>query len=604
MFRFIFKLLGRLWRFVDFSRRLVGNLILLVFVVFIVAAILSPGNTLPKDGAVLVIRPAGTLVEQATIDPSFSFLSGETSKESVLPHLLEAVQAARNDPQIKLLAIETDGLEGGGFAKYDELRKAILDFKTSGKPVLARGEHFSQGQYYLASAADEIHLAPDGFVLLQGLAAINLYFRDALDKLGVKVHVFRSGEYKSFAEPFTRNNMSPEDREATRTLLEGLWGHVKNEIAASRKLPQDKVDLYINKPLDALKAAAGDSSLAAKNAGLVDYLSTREQWQARIKERFGNTSQSIDKHFIDAETYLSIARNKQRQEPAHIAVLVAQGNIVDGEQSSPDAVGGDSFAQLIREARQDKQVKAIVLRIDSPGGSAWASEVIRQELALTQQAGKPVIVSMSSVAASGGYWIASASDKIFVSPLTITGSIGVFGLIPEFSGTLGKLGLNVDGVTTSPLAGMPDGLRPLTPEAAELMQLDVDHIYRRFIKIVAESRKIEPAEAEHVARGRVWSGQDAISLKLADQIGGLSAALAEAAKRANLQSYTVTWPVKQVPFMRLLMQQLFAQDGSSATVATPAPAEAFVKRITHDFKSLASWNDPRHVYIHCLCEMP
>jgi protease-4 len=604
MFKFIARLLRYIWSFIDGVRRVATNLVLLAIIVAVIAAIAHPGPTVPEGGAALLVRPAGTLVEQVTFDPALSFLSGEQEKETSLPDLLEAIRAARDDKRITLLALETDSMDASGLAQFEELRAAIADFKDSGKPVVARGEHFSQGQYYLASIADEVHLAPDGFLLLQGLATFRTYFRGALDKLGVKVHLFRAGEYKSFGEPFTRNDMSPEDRKANLALLDGLWGRIRDEICVARGLPPEQFDRYVLDYLDTLKAARGDLAAAAQSSKLVDRLSTRDQWQERIKERLGDQGAGKDFRHIAANTYLNTVRRARPDKPHQIAVLVAQGSIADGEQP-PGIVGGDSFARLIREARENKQVKALVIRIDSPGGSAGASEVIRHELELTRKAGKPVVASMGSVAASGGYWIAAGADEIYAETTTLTGSIGVFGMFPDFSESLGVLGLNVDGVATAPLAGAFDPRRPLDARTAEAMQLIVEHTYRRFLEIVAEARKMEPDDVDKIAQGRVWSGQEAKGLGLVDYVGGLDAALVSAAKLAKLgDNYTVIWPTQNVPPLRMLMQQLFAAANGGNPVAAPSPASRFAKRLAAEFKSLALWNDPRHIYTHCLCENP
>jgi len=601
MFNFIFHLLRYTWAFLDGARRVVTNLILLAIIVVVIVAIVHPGPSVPKGGAALYVRSIGTLVEQSAFNPSLDFFSSEQQKETVLPDLLEAIRAARDDARIKLLVLETDAIEPSGLAKFGELRAAIADFKTSGKPVLARGERFDQNQYYLASIADEVHLAPDGFVLLPGLAIVRTYFRGALDKLGVKVHLFRAGEYKSFGEPFIRNDMSEEDREANQALLNGLWNHIRGEISTARKLTPAQFDHYVLNYLDTLKAAKGDLAAAAQTAGLIDHLSTRDQWKARVKERLGDKSAKNDFLHIETSAYLSAVRRANPDRADQIAVLIAQGTIVDGEQP-PGSVGGDSFARLIREARENKQVKALVIRIDSPGGSAWASEVIHRELELTRQAGKPIIASMSSLAASGGYYIAAGTDEIYAEPATLTGSIGAIAMFPEFSESLGMFGLSADGVTTAPLAAALDPRRPLDPVAAEAMQLSIDHTYQRFLNIVAKARKMAPDAVDKIAQGRVWSGQEAVGLGLVDYIGGLDAALAAAASRAKLKNYTVTWPTQKIPPMRLLFKQLFATADDGNLAAAPSPA--IVKRLTADLKSLALWNDPRHIYMHCLCEMP
>ncbi|MCL2161396.1 MAG: signal peptide peptidase SppA [Betaproteobacteria bacterium] len=607
MLKFIARLLRHIWLFIDGARRVAMNLILLLIIVMVIAAIAHPGPTVPKAGAALLVRPVGTLVEQATFEFSLSSLSDEQQKETPLPDLLEAIRAARDDSRIKLIVLETDKIEGGGLAKFGELRAAIADFKTSGKKVLARGEHFNQNQYFLASIADEVHLAPDGHVLLQGLARFPTYYRGALDKLGVKVHLFRGGEYKSFGEPFTRNDMSKEDREASLTLLNGLWGHIRSEISAARKLTPETFDQYTLDYLKTLKAAKGDPAAIAQSAGFIDRFSTRDQWRARIKESLGGAD-SADKDYrhINASDYLTAVRRARPEKLDQIAVLVAQGTIVDGEQP-PGSVGGDSFARLIRQARENKRIKALVIRIDSPGGSAGASEVIRRELELTREAGKPVVASMSSLAASGGYWIAAGSDEIFAEPATLTGSIGVWGMFPEFSDPLGKLGLSVDGVATAPLAAALDPRRPLDPAVAEALQLNVEHTYRRFLETVAKARKMEPDAVDKIAQGRVWSGQEALDLGLVDHVGGLDAALLSAASRAKLKerSYSVTWPTQSVPPMRQLLKQIFGTDNDeNPAAARSSPTNDLLVRLAADLKSLALWNDPRHIYMHCLCEMP
>ena len=597
-----------LWRALDFTRRAIPNLILLLVLLLIVAAVLHPGPSVP-NGAVLILRPSGALVEQAADDSAFDdlFSPDGRNRKTALAGLLEAVRVARDDPRIKLLALETDDLDVAGLSKLAELRAAIADFKMSGKPVLARGERFSQGQYYLASVGDEIHLARDGFVLLPGLASFNTYFREALDKIGVKMNVFRVGEYKSAAEPFVRNDMSRESRAAARELLDGLWERLRGDVAAARKLTPERFDAYVVHYRDALKATQGDAAEAARAAGLIDRFSNREQWQDRIAERLGVTPKPnvrFDKKYprIEAGNYLAAVQRERQHAPAQIAVLVAQGMIVDGDpQAAPDVVGGDSFARLIREARENRRVKAIVVRIDSPGGSATASEIIREELELAKKS-KPVVVSMSSVAASGGYWIATAGDEIIAEPATITGSIGIFAAVPDISSLYAKLGLSIDGVATAPLAAVLDVRRPLAPEAAQALQLGIEHGYRRFIDIVATARHMQPEAVDRIARGRVWSGVEAAELGLVDRNGGLEAALAAAAARANLKNYSVVWPTPELSAMRQLGRLLTTASASGE--ATASPAMRLVNTLAADLESLRFWNDPRHIYAHCQCVTP
>ncbi|MDR1661809.1 MAG: signal peptide peptidase SppA [Azoarcus sp.] len=597
--RLVFRLFRIVWRLIDGVRRVALNLILLAVALAVIAALIQPGPPVP-EGAALLVRPAGNLVEQSVSDPSFAFLTGEAEEETALPGLLEAVRAARDDPRIKLLVLETDDLDATGLSKLGELRAAIADFKAAGKPTLARGERYSQGQYYLASIADELHLAPDGYALVQGLARYPTYYGNALAKLGVKIHTFRAGEYKSAIEPFTRADMSDEDREATRLLLGGLWEHFRKDVVAARKLDAERFERYVQGFHDVLKAAGGDSAKAAQDGGFVDRLSTRGQWYATIRDKLGEVGDGETFRHIDAADYLAAIRRARADAPYRIAVLVAQGAIIDGEHQ-PGAVGGDSLARLIREAREDAKVKAVVIRIDSPGGSAWASEIVRNELELTRQV-KPVVASMSSVAASGGYWIAAGANEILAEPATITGSIGVFGMFPEFREPMGRLGLTVDGVGTGTFAGALDPRMPLSPDVSATLQLSTEHTYRRFLDIVAQARKMKPEEVERIARGRVWSGVEALEIGLIDRFGGIGAAIEAAAERANLRkNYTVVWPTPQIPPMRRLLQQFLASGGDAAA---PSPASRVLDQLSADVEALMSWNDPRHVYAHCLCNAP
>ncbi|GHT84735.1 protease [Betaproteobacteria bacterium] len=606
LFQLIASLFRLLWRIIDSIRRTAVNVVLLVLLLALLSTILSPGPHIP-DGAALIVRPSGTLVEQTSAPSRIAFLTEqERDEETTLHVLLDAIRAASTDPRIALLVIETDDLDSGGLSKLGELRAAIAEFKAAGKPVLARGERYSQSQYYLASIADEVHLAPDGYAVLPGFARYATYFAGALEALGIKIHLFRVGEYKSFAEPFTRTNMSDEDREATTSLLGGLWQHFRADLIAVRKLDPTQFDNYVNHYPDALEAHQGDTAKVAQNGGLIDRFSTRAEWQARIAERLGGTATARHYPKITAKDYFTTIKGERTTAPDHIAVLVAQGTISEGTQprdAQPrNATGGDSFSRLIREARENKAVKAIVVRIDSPGGSAWASELIRRELELTRSAGKPVIVSMSSVAASGGYWIATAADEIWAEPTTITGSIGVFGLYPEVVEPMKRLGLSVDGVSTGPLASAFDPRLPLSDAARASVQRSVEHTYRNFLNIVAAARKLSVEEVDRIARGRVWTGVEAKETGLVDQLGGLHQAIAAAATRARLTDYTITWPTPSLPLLQQILQELAANARGSAV--TNAPAQRLVKRLSAELDALAYWNDRGNLYLHCLCETP
>ncbi|PKO54406.1 MAG: signal peptide peptidase SppA, partial [Betaproteobacteria bacterium HGW-Betaproteobacteria-21] len=418
-------------------------------------------------------------------------------------------------------------------------------------------------------------------------------------------HVFRVGEYKSFSEPFTRSDMSDEDRASTRDLLDGLWNHFRTDVAVARKLAPAALDGYITGYRDALAATGGNAAASARNAGLIDAFSTPDEWRTQLVTRFGVDESGKDFRQIDAGTYLAVARAARKSVPERIAVLVAQGAIADGEQP-PGVVGGDTFARMIREVREDDSVKALVVRIDSPGGSAWASELIRRELELTRKAGKPVVASMSSVAASGGYWIAVGADEIWAAPTTVTGSIGIFAMFPDFSEPLKRLGITFDGVATAPLAGALDPRQPLDPVAAEAMQLGIEHGYRRFLETVAGARNMSVEEVDLVARGRVWTGEAAEGLGLVDHVGGLEAAVVAAAQRAGLERYTLVWPAVGLSPGQLLMQRLLSVTGLEgiAHARADSPLAHLLGRLQADANDLMRWNDPQHLYVHCLCEAP
>lgn len=615
-FAFFGRMLVAMWRWLDAVRRTLFNLAFLFLIGVFIAVLWRPGPQIP-DGAALLLRPSGVLVEQASFEDPLAMLRGTSSApgQAPLADLLEALRSARDDERIRVVVVETDRLQGGGLSKLAELRAALAEVRAAGKTVLVRGERFTQAQYYLASVADEIHLAPDGFLLLRGLARYTTYFGEALERLGIKVHVFRVGEYKSFSEPFTRRDMSEEDRSATRDLLDGLWGAFREQVAEARGIAVDDLDRYVEHYGAALRAADGDAAQAALDAGLVDRLSTRDQWRALLAERVGSAgvqaADALEEDGGEVEpfrhtgvgTYLQVVRGERARSGDQIAVLVAQGAIMDGEQP-PGAVGGDTLARLIREAREDSRVKALVLRIDSPGGSAWASEVVRRELQITREAGKPVVASMSSVAASGGYWIAAGADEIWAHPLSLTGSIGIFAMFPEFSQPLERLGMHVDGVATGPLAGALDPRRALDPAAAEAMQIGIEHGYRRFLDTVGNARGLSRAEVDAVARGRVWTGQAAADLGLVDELGGLHAAIDAAARRAGVDNYTLSWPAARLPPLQRLLSSIGARAGAGLPAAQGSAVGLLLGELERNAAALLQWNDRDHLYAHCLCEAP
>jgi len=565
----VWSFLVGVWRFIDFTNHLIFNLImavvltlvLMVMVVIFAARSSSVGVGPLQDKTALVLDLKGGLVEQYTSAPlarAFARASGESRREFQLRDLLRVIDAAKNDKHIQRIVLMPDGLDVAGFAALRELGAALREFRARGKPIVAYGAGMEQKQYYLAAQANEVFLDPEGGILLEGLGRYRLYYRQALqDKLGVDVHLFRVGEYKSAAEPYILDAASPESREADLFWMNDLWQRYLADIGSARKLAPEALEAMITAMPARIQSAEGDLARLALDEKLVDGLKTPHELETLLAERGARDERNDTFRQIDFDDYL------ERLGPAvpassgksQVAVVVAEGEIVDGKQS-PGTIGGDSTSELIRQAREDDKVKALVLRVNSPGGSVFPSEQIRREIALTKEAGIPVVVSMGNVAASGGYWISMNADRIYADPSTITGSIGIFGLWMSGPRALEKLGVHSDGVGTTPLAGAFDITRPLAPDAGAMIQSVINHGYAQFIGKVAQARGSEPAQIDAVARGRVWSGAQAKERGLVDELGGLRDAQAEAAKLAKLApgSYAVRYIESAgSPFDRLFL---------------------------------------------------
>ncbi|MFZ5653102.1 MAG: signal peptide peptidase SppA [Pseudomonadota bacterium] len=534
---------GRLFRLVATVLRGLLALVVILVLINLFGSRLAP---LPAS-ALLRVAPEGELVERLSYPDPRALLAPDAgpAPETRVGDLVEAIDAAAGDARIRGIVLELGELRGGGIDKLDAVGAALQRFRAAAKPVIAIGDDFSQQQYYLASHADEIHLNPLGHVLITGFGSYRLYFREALDRLRIHFHVFRVGDYKDAVEPLTGTGMSTASRAHTRAWLEELWAHYRSGIEARRKLPPGALDTYIDR-LDAkLAAAGGDGAGLALQEGLVDRVSTRPEIIAQLQALSGMAGDgSAAREFrdgypqVEVPTYLSHLRRLPAGGPdrPRIGVLIAAGPMYDGEQP-PDAIGGDSFARLVRKAREQDRLSALVVRIDSPGGSAFAADLIRRELLATQAAGIPVVASMGSLAASGGYWIAAEADEIWAEPTTLTGSIGVFGIVPTFEDSLAALGIHSDGTGTHALAGDLRADRPLSPQVEQLMQTSVEHLYRRFVALVAEGRDQDPAAVDAIAQGKVWTGRQAQRLGLVDQLGSLPDAVAAAARLAGVEDY-------------------------------------------------------------------
>ena len=604
IFRRLFGFIGRL---ASGLRILLNILFLLVVVVFILSIFRKDVQPLPEKAA-LRIAPGGFLVEQKTyVDPLTQLLqqSGPADAETLVHDLTEAIDEAAEDPRITSLVLELDYLLGGGLTKLEEVAQALSRFRESGKPIIAVGDSYTQEQYYLASFADEIHLNPMGAVLITGYGNYPNYIKGALDKLRINVHVFRVGSYKDAIEPFTRTDMSPASREHNSAWLNALWSTYTRRVETQRELPVDAINDYVNNLTSKLEDHRGNTAETAVASGLVDKLSTRPQMLARLQALAGSNDKG-GYQAVDVDRYLGHTRRAEAAQvlPStdKVGLIVARGAILDGEHPA-GTIGSDSLSKLFQQVRK-QQFKALVLRIDSPGGSAFASEVIRQEVVLTRQSGIPVIVSMGSVAASGGYWMAMGADQIWASPTTITGSIGVFGVIPTFENSLAALGVNSDGIGTTNLADLYRLDRPMSPQAKQLIQFGVNHVYDQFLGIVAEARNSTPERIHDIAQGRVWTGEKAKALGLVDHLGNLQEAIDAAALAAGLDAYQTEQVKSPMDFREQLMRQLSGSVAGQSIRWLPADwlpqgLLAEVYGVTRELQLLNRFNDPRGLYLHC-----
>jgi protease-4 len=549
--RAFWAFLKGLWLALDGLRKVLH----LVLLLFLFGALFAASQTeLPfiPGRAALLLAPQGYLVEQHSGDPlerALSRAAGEDRLETRLRDLIDVVDHARDDDRIRALVLDLEGLEGAGLPMLQDLSQSIRWFRESGKKVYAHGQAFTQRQYFLAAQADEVYLDPMGYVLLDGYAYYRTYFRGTLDKLAVDVNVFKVGSHKSAPEEWTRSDMSAEEREDARAWVDALWDSYKSDVAGARDLEPALIQAYADEAAAGVRATGGDLAQYALARGLVDGLKTREEFGDIVAEVAGEDEDTGSYQSVDWLGYLTFVRSEERlsrHAGQSIAVIVASGEILDGEQS-PGLVGGDTLAALLRDVRLDDDYAAVVLRIDSPGGSMMASEVIRREVVALHDAGKPVVASMGTVAASGGYYIAMDADHIVAAPTTITGSIGVFAVIPTFQRTLAKIGVTNDGFGTTRLAGQAELDRELGPEARQILQSTVEHAYHTFVQYVARARDRRPEEIEGLAQGKVWTGSDARAAGIVDELGGVDEAIAEAARLAGIEDdYDVDWIEQQL----------------------------------------------------------
>lgn len=610
------RTLGGLWWLLDATRRLLFNLLFLALIIIIAIAWFG-GSRKPvlEEMTALVLNLRGDLVEQYSGSSSEVLLAetlGQQRRETRVRDVLEALEGAAKDPKIVRAVLVLDDLSGGGTASLREVAAALARFKQSGKEVIAWGSDFTQRQYFLAAHADEVYLHPYGSVTLRGIGGNGLYFKDALDKLGVTMHGFQAGKYKSAIEPLTRAAPSAEALEADLAWMNDLWSSWTAEVEQARKLPAGSLKALIDEAPQRIAAVSGDLAQLALKEKLVDGIKTRDEFRAIFIER-GAPQDDKRGTFrqVAFEQYLAMA------EPLtgdRIGVVVAQGEIID-DDAPPGMVGGRVTAELIRRAREDEGIKAIVVRIDSPGGSVFGSELVRRELELTRQAGKPVVASMGDLAASGGYWIAMGADEIVADPTTITGSIGVFGVLPTFEKTLEKVGVGSGGAATTWIAAAQDPSKPLDKRVAQIVQTRIDHYYQRFVGQVAAARNSTPEKIHAVAQGRVWTGRQAKEAGLVDALGGLSDAVGRAAARAKIERYRLAYLEREPRGVERWLSMLFGQiagafhehlglnlaGGLLGIVGADRPLQDELARQARLFE--ASRADPARAYAYCFCRV-
>ncbi|MBB5606956.1 MULTISPECIES: signal peptide peptidase SppA [unclassified Janthinobacterium] len=607
---------GVFWRTLDATRRVVFNLIFLLILIAILVAIFGGGVKPLKEKTTLVLDLQGPLVEETpggVREAVLANVSGDAKKSVQLRDVLAVLDSASKDSDIGSMVLMLDDLQSGGLASLREVAAGVERFRASGKKVVAWGASYNQRQYLVAASANEVYVHPMGGVMLEGFGRYRNYYRDALDKVGVTVNLLKVGTYKSAAEPFIANGPSEAAAEADRYLNNGLWTTYTNDVEKARKLPAGAIMQSINDLPALLTAAGGDLAKLSVNAKLVDGLKTRDELRTLMMERGVKNADGNNFRQISYGDYLA------RLRPSHlgdaVGVVIASGEIGDGV-ASPGAIGGLSTSRLIRQAREDKQIKAVVLRIDSPGGSAFGSELIRRELELTRAAGKPVVVSMGNVAASGGYWISTSSDEVIADAATITGSIGVFAILPTADKVIEKLGIHTAGSPTTWLADSGNPLRPLDPRFAQVIQGSINHVYGDFLGLVAKARKTTPEKVNEVAQGRVWTGLQAKDRNLVDRIGSYGDALASAAKLAKLSpGYRVAYLEQESSNVDRLIGMFGAKAMATlglgehvklGLASTGLPTDAALG-IANDFgwlSSLTREHKPFMALTHCLCTVP
>ncbi|MFY8274938.1 signal peptide peptidase SppA [Pseudoalteromonas sp. SSDWG2] len=606
------------WDGINFSRRLVVNIIFVAIVIAIISSIASDDDEIiVPTGSVLNLNLNGYLVEQKRyVDPLDAALAeslggSDEPAEILVDDVVDVINNAATDSRIEALLLNVQNLGSAHVNKLHAVAQAIEAFKASGKKVIASGYYYTQSQYYLAAHADEINLHPYGGVLLEGFGVYPVYFKEALEKLKVTQHVFRVGTFKSAVEPLIRNDMSDAAKEANKQWLDQLWQQYKTEVAKLRGFDISNFDETLDSYLAKLETVDGNNADYALQYGWVDELKTNQQLRQQLIDLVGKDEEGKTFRQISFDDYLASFKppvSFDNPLTEKVAVVVAKGTIMDGHKKAGE-IGGDSTAALLRQALNDDTIKAVVLRIDSGGGSMFASELIRREVIALKEAGKPVVASMSSVAASGGYWIASDANEIWASPSTITGSIGVFGTIMTFENSAAELGIYSDGVGTTEMKGS-SVLLGLNDKMAQAIQMSVENAYKRFLEVVSTSRNMTIEEVDKIAQGRVWIATQAKELGLIDKLGTKQDAIEAAAELAGLNMYDVKLIEQPLSAQDIFVQNLFSSSAVQSLIASDKVNDAsfgaalqfdtLVEQMKQQVTTIKSFNDPEGIYIRCL----
>ncbi|ECO9958999.1 signal peptide peptidase SppA [Salmonella enterica] len=609
LWRFIAGFFKWTWRLLNFVREMVLNLFFIFLVLVGVGIWMQIGNGSNSEqtahGA-LLLDISGVIVDKPSTNHRLGALgrqlfgaSSDRLQENSLFDIVNAIRQAKDDRNITGIVLDLKNFTGADQPSMRYIGKALREFRDSGKPVFAVGENYSQGQYYLASFANKIWLSPQGQVDLHGFATNGLYYKTLLDKLKVSTHVFRVGTYKSAVEPFIRDDMSPAAREADSRWIGELWQNYLHTVSANRQISPQQLFPGAQAIIDGLTSVGGDTAKYALDHKLVDALASSADVEKALTKQFGWNKTENNYRAI---SYYDYSLKKPADNGGTIAVIFANGAIMDGEET-PGNVGGDTTASQIRDARLDPKVKAIVLRVNSPGGSVNASEVIRAELAAAKAAGKPVVVSMGGMAASGGYWISTPANYIVASPSTLTGSIGIFGVINTVENSLSSIGVHSDGVSTSPLAEI-SMTKALSPEVQQMMQLSIEYGYKHFITLVAEARKRTTEQINQIAQGHVWTGEDAKANGLVDSLGDFDDAVAKAAELAKLKQWHLDYYQDEPTVLDMVMDSMTgsvrAMLPEAIQAILPAPLVSAANTVKAEGDKLAAFNDPQNRYAFCL----